>query len=240
MATEASANSDVTLKFLVIGDAEVGKSSLVRRYVDNTFTNNYTATLGVEFKTKTLHKPWRGRRTDTTTKNRTDKMIGTGGPSEEHEVDKRTDEQRRVNIQLWDTVGIERFRTIVSSYYRGAHGVILVYDVTNQKSFDTLTSRMKEVMMYGGEGVKVIVVGNKCDEDGGSSGGGGGGGVGGGSGGDGSGGGSGDRVRIVGREDGQLRAERLGVQFFETSARDGNNVRRVFETLVKELIQGPR
>lgn len=75
-------------------------------------------------------------------------------------------EGKRVKCSVWDTAGQERFRTLTSSYYRGAHGVILVYDVTRQDSFDNLAQWLKEVQMYtpgNGESVVKLLVGNKCD-----------------------------------------------------------------------------
>jgi Ras-related protein Rab-18 len=75
-------------------------------------------------------------------------------------------EGKRVKCSIWDTAGQERFRTLTSSYYRGAHGVILVYDVTRTDSFENLEQWLKEVCTYtpgNGESVVKLLVGNKCD-----------------------------------------------------------------------------
>ena len=75
-------------------------------------------------------------------------------------------EGKRVKCSIWDTAGQERFRTLTSSYYRGAHGVILVYDVTRMDSFENLEQWLKEVCAYtpgNGESVVKLLVGNKCD-----------------------------------------------------------------------------
>jgi Ras-related protein Rab-18 len=75
-------------------------------------------------------------------------------------------EGQRVKLTIWDTAGQERFRTLTSSYYRGAHGVVLVYDVTRVDSFENLQQWLKEVQMYSpgnGEAVVKLLVGNKCD-----------------------------------------------------------------------------
>lgn len=66
-------------------------------------------------------------------------------------------------LQIWDTAGQERFRTITSSYYRGAHGILLVFDITNPESFVNLTSWLKEVTNYASETVNLILVGTKSD-----------------------------------------------------------------------------
>ncbi|KDR21424.1 ras-related protein Rab-43 [Zootermopsis nevadensis] len=70
---------------------------------------------------------------------------------------------KRVKLQIWDTAGQERFRTITQSYYRSAHGVILVYDITKRSSFLSLQRWIEEVRRYTASNAMLIVVGNKCD-----------------------------------------------------------------------------
>nr|KAF6308370.1 RAB1A, member RAS oncogene family [Myotis myotis] len=104
---------DYLFKLLLIGDSGVGKSCLLLRFADDTYTESYISTIGVDFKIRTI------------------------------ELDGKT-----IKLQIWDTAGQERFRTITSSYYRGAHGIIVVYDVTDR---------------YASENVNKLLVGNKCD-----------------------------------------------------------------------------
>uniref|UniRef100_A0A672H509 Ras-related protein ORAB-1-like n=1 Tax=Salarias fasciatus TaxID=181472 RepID=A0A672H509_SALFA len=89
---------DYLFKLLLIGDSGVGKSCLLLRFADDSYTDSYISTIGVDFKIRTV------------------------------DMDGKT-----VKLQIWDTAGQERFRTITSSYYRGAHGIIIVYDVTEQE-----------------------------------------------------------------------------------------------------------
>ena len=72
-------------------------------------------------------------------------------------------DQKTIKLQIWDTAGQERFRTISSTYYRGAHGIIVVYDVTNRMSFDNVTRWLTEIDKYARENVNKLLVGNKSD-----------------------------------------------------------------------------
>merc|ERR1712188_22271 len=123
-----NAEYDYLFKLLLIGDSGVGKSCSLLRYVDDTYTETYISTIGVDFKIRTL------------------------------ELDGKT-----VKLQIWDTAGQERFRTITSSYYRGAHGIIVVYDVTDEETYTAVERWMTEIDRFAGPEVNKMIVGNKCD-----------------------------------------------------------------------------
>ena len=91
---------DQLFKIVIVGSQGVGKSGVFLRFCENSFYQNYTATIGVDFRFKTL------------------------------DVD-----DRQCKLQIWDTAGQERFRSITSAYYRGAHAIIIVYDLSNSESF---------------------------------------------------------------------------------------------------------
>ncbi|KAM8819487.1 ras-related protein Rab-18-like isoform 2-T2 [Rhynchonycteris naso] len=120
-----------TLKILIIGESGVGKSSLFLRFTDDTFVPELAATIGVDFKVKT---------------------ISVDG--------------NKAKLAIWDTTGQERFKTFTPSYYRGAQGVILVYDVTRRDTFVKLDNWLNELETYCTRNDIVnMLVGNKTDKE---------------------------------------------------------------------------
>ncbi|KAJ1928076.1 ras GTPase [Tieghemiomyces parasiticus] len=164
---------DYLFKLLLIGDSGVGKSCLLLRFADDTYTESYISTIGVDFKIRTIEL-----------------------------------EGKTVKLQIWDTAGQERFRTITSSYYRGAHGIIVVYDVTDTDTFNNVKQWLQEIDRYASEGVSKLLVGNKSDlED----------------------------KKVVEYTAAKEFADQLGVPFLETSAKDSTNVEQAFLTMAKQI-----
>lgn len=173
-------------KILLIGDSGVGKSCLLVRFVDDTFSPSFITTIGIDFKIKT---------------------IDING--------------KKIKLQLWDTAGQERFRTITTAYYRGADGVVLVYDVQDEKTFaDARDVWYNTIMENALPECQLILVGNKADVDstegeGGEE--------------------SNKQGRAVSYEEGESLAKSLGMAFVEASAKTNKNVDEVFFTLVKMI-----
>ena len=117
-------------------------------------------------------------------------------------------ENTPIKLQLWDTAGQERFRNITNSYYKGAHGIILVYDITNHSSFQNLDLWLDEVEKHGASNLTKILIGNKCDLE---------------------------EMRQVEKQEAQKKAEDLGMPFLETSAKEGINVENVFLYVIKDI-----
>mmetsp|Transcript_27523 Transcript_27523/g.69112 ORF Transcript_27523/g.69112 Transcript_27523/m.69112 type:complete len:204 (+) Transcript_27523:64-675(+) len=164
---------DYLFKLLLIGDSGVGKSCLLLRFADDTYTESYISTIGVDFKIRTL------------------------------DLDGKT-----CKLQIWDTAGQERFRTITSSYYRGAHGIIVVYDVTDKESFNNVKYWMQEIDKYATGSVNKLMIGNKCDLS---------------------------SKKVVSYDEAKELADSLEVPFMETSAKNAHNVEQAFQQMAKDI-----
>lgn len=116
---------------------------------------------------------------------------------------------KRVKVQIWDTAGQERFRTITKTYYRGAHGYILVYDVTNEESFGHVKYWLGEIKKNGNENVYKMIVGNKADLS---------------------------EKRAISFEEGKAFANEVNIPFIETSAKDGLNVEDLFMKMTRSYL----
>ncbi|KAJ3158408.1 GTP-binding protein [Geranomyces michiganensis] len=213
MATSKSASYDYLIKLLLIGDSGVGKSCLLLRFSDDSFTPSFITTIGIDFKIRTI------------------------------ELD-----GKRIKLQIWDTAGQERFRTITTAYYRGAMGILLTYDVTDERSFNsefstihhllaasTLFRRayskgsayfvrsililtvphisdirnwIRNIEQHASEGVNKILVGNKCDML---------------------------EKKVISKEQGQALADEYAIKFLETSAKSNIGVEEAFFTLARDI-----
>ncbi|KAF9449209.1 putative ras-related protein rab-18 [Macrolepiota fuliginosa MF-IS2] len=179
MPPTPSATQPINVKLLLIGNASVGKSSLLLRFSDEQWLpeDESSATIGVDFRV--------------------------------HKMDVKG---KRVKLSIWDTAGQERFRTITSSYYRGAQGIILVYDVSNRETFDALPRWYSELETYVSSSVVKILVGNKLDKE---------------------------FSRQVTSAEGQEFAERMDSLFVEASAKTAVGVKEVFTDVVEQILDTP-
>ena len=120
--------SQYSYKFIIIGSSGVGKTAIMKRLVENTFSTDSQSTIGVEFDSTSI------------------------------EVDGQS-----VKLQIWDTAGQERFRSIAKAYFRNAVGVILVFDITERKTFDDVNMWLNDVHTLCDPSACVILIGNKSD-----------------------------------------------------------------------------
>ena len=165
----------ITFKILTIGESGVGKTCILRRFVENKFLKNHLATIGIDFKTKNL-------------------IINN----------------QEIKLKIWDTAGQERFRNITTQYYKGADGIVLVYDVTDEASYEKIKDWMDQIVANTQEGeIGLVLLGNKCDME----------------------------PRAVSEEQGIKMAEDLKISYFETSALNGQGIKEAFEQLTRDIMK---
>jgi small GTP-binding protein len=162
-----------TFKILMIGDESIGKSSILQQYVENTFFNKYTSTIGIDFNIKYTNV-----------------------------------NDNNIKLQIWDTAGQERFKSLTTSYYRLVNGIVLVYDISNRKSFENIDKWINDINDYANPESYVILVGNKADSN----------------------------NREVSTEEGIDKANELNISFIETSAKTNMNIDKCFEILIEKLL----
>ncbi len=115
-----------------------------------------------------------------------------------------------VKAQFWDTAGQEKYDSLTTSYYKGAKGALIVYDITQKSSFDKIESLLKKLRDNSNKNVSVILVGNKCDLE--------------------------DNREVL-KEDGEELAKKLKIKFMEVSAKTGENLDKLFQNLIDEVYE---
>jgi len=160
-------------KLVFLGDQGVGKTSIITRFMYDSFDTAYQATIGIDFLSKTMYL-----------------------------------EDRTVRLQLWDTAGQERFRSLIPSYIRDSSVAVIVYDITNRKSFANTSKWIEDVRAERGDDVVIMLVGNKTDMA---------------------------ERRQVSVEEAEKKSEEEKVGCIETSAKGGYNIKALFRKLATKL-----
>ena len=173
MTASQASKFDYLLKYIIIGDAAVGKSNLLLRYTHGQFNPVYQLTIGVEFGAKNLN-------------------IG----------------DKLYRVQIWDTAGQESFRSITRAYYKNSVCALIVYDISKKDSFNNVSIWIEDCKNQSPKTIYMILVGNKSDLE--------------------------DR-REVSFEEGKELAEKYGLDFYETSAKTGDNVDNIFFNSANEI-----
>jgi len=167
-------HSDIKVKIMLIGDSNVGKTSIIKRYCKNIFSKSHISTVGIDLETKNI-------------------KIG----------------KHIINLQLWDTAGQERYRVLSKNYYNNSDAFIIVYDITNLKSFESVKNWIEQIKENASENVKSVLLGNKSDlED----------------------------KRVINEEKGKKLAKENNINFYETSAENGANIDKAIIDLVEEVL----
>ena len=164
-------------KIILIGSSGVGKSSILQRYIQKTFNDSYTSTIGVDFFMKTIN-------------------IG----------------EKSIKLQLWDTAGTEKFRSITTGYYRGADAAFVVFDLSSKSSFKTIDEWIDNYYKYKNPDSEknVVLIGNKVDLV--------------------------DKREIT-QEEVEDYVKMNNILYFETSAKEGKNIDECFNYIAEKLLK---
>jgi small GTP-binding protein len=168
-------NYQYIFKIILIGDQNIGKTSLISRYVTNCFTDKYICTIGVDFMMKSI-----------------------------------SFENQTIKLQIWDTAGMEKYKQITTSYYKGTQAAIICFDLTNKNSFNSVRRWYSEFSNYYNPLFEktVILVGNKSDLE--------------------------DEREVI-REEIENLCNLNNFVYYETSAKTGDNVECLFDEIAKRL-----
>ena len=158
----------------MIGDSNVGKTSLLIRFTKNIFQEEIQNSIGVDFKSKDIN------------------IVG-----------------KKIKLQIWDTAGQEKFRTITTSYYRGAHAITIVFDLTKRETYEHIKRWLNDINRFAKEDVLKFLVGNKSDLI---------------------------NERRVKYEEAKLFAHQMKAMYFEVSAKNNENINEFFEAATKIFI----
>ncbi|KAH9701123.1 putative GTP-binding protein ara-3 [Citrus sinensis] len=221
----ARADYDCLIKLLLIGDSGVGKSCLLLRFSDGSFTTSFITTIGIDFKIRTIELD--GKRIklqiwDTAGQERF-RTITTGVYGcRITQLRTWKSSWRSYLPHKWGSLGsahatyVLEIRTPfwlaqVLAYYRGAMGILLVYDVTDESSFNNIRNWIRNIEQHASDNVNKVLVGNKADMD--------------------------ESKRAVPTSKGQALADEYGIKFFETSAKTNLNVEQVFFSIARDIKQ---
>ena len=161
-------------KIVMIGDVYTGKSSLLVRFSDDQWEEDYSSTIGVDFRFRAIQI-----------------------------------NNTLVNLQIWDTTGQEKYKSLTEQYFKGANGIIFVFDLTDKESFINLQQWVEELQEKVDDSVQFLIVGNKWDAQ--------------------------DEIVVTERD--MIKFEKkYHVKIFEASARDNVNVTESFVYLTKQMM----
>ena len=166
--------AEIHIKLILVGDSEVGKSTLLLNYTENYFCEEMVATIGLENKVKTIN------------------IRGL-----------------KAKLQIWDTAGQEKFSSLTKGFFRNTDGILLVFDLTNNKSFNNIKKWINEVENNSDHKTKKILVGNKVDMK--------------------------DNIQVS-KDDIDNLCKKKKIKYIEVSGKNNINVNQAFETLVNLII----
>ena len=162
----------VEYKIILVGDSGVGKTSILKKFINNEFNEDIKCTINIDFFSKSI----------------------------------KIDKNLYTNLKIYDTAGQEKYRALIKQYYQGTDGIILVFDLTKENSFNKLKSWINEVS-DNTEKAQIILVGNKADLI----------------------------ERKIDEETAENFAKQRDIKYIETSAKEGTNILLLFEELALDI-----
>ena len=176
--------NEILGKVLILGNSQVGKSSILNQFAEGVFSETIPPTLGIDYKIN---------------------QVAVGDKS--------------IKLQIWDTAGQERFKSITENFYKGAQGILLVFDLTDQNSFANIRTWLKNIYEKAGRNVVVCLVGNKVDlyrklqED------------------------PTKQEKLVSDADVEELLKETNFHYLKTSAKENINIKEAFQYIAQELMK---
>ena len=178
-SNEKTKIKEYTFKIIIVGDISVGKTSIIKRFIENKFSDELQSTLINENLKKKI----------------------------------RIDSSTIVTLNIWDTIGDERFRILTRQFYQDAHGALLIFDITNKETFNKLDIWIKDIIENSPPDCILMLIGNKYDlKD----------------------------NRKISYDDANILSQRFNIFYYEVSAKNGNNIALAFEQLTYRIIDKQR
>lgn len=176
--------NEILGKVLILGNSQVGKSSILNQFAEGVFSETIPPTLGIDYKINQV-------------------QVG----------------DKSIKLQIWDTAGQERFKSITENFYKGAQGILLVFDLTDSNSFANITTWLKNIHEKAGRNVVICLVGNKIDlyhklKDDPSK-----------------------QDKLVKEEEVQALISENGFHYLKTSAKENINIKEAFQYIAQELMK---
>ena len=172
---EKDSEFEYTIKLLIVGDSNVGKTNFIYRFIDNKFSQTYMASTGIDLKCSTIE------------------LKG-----------------KKIRVQLWDTAGQEKYRSITKNLFLKVQGILAVYDITNDASFENLKSWIRIIKDECGSHMPIILVGNKNDLE---------------------------NQRLIDKDTAIALAQEEKLEYIETSSKTGENITKAISLLCEKVLE---
>jgi Ras-related protein Rab-2A len=210
-----STSWDYIAKLVCIGDSGTGKSSLTIRLCEGRFVSYHDVTIGVEFGSRIVPVGPPNTPTPKPVLSQDSTLPGVSGGLPEPPRAEVVVEQKHMKLSLWDTAGQETYKSVTRSYFRGASGALLVFDISRRATFSHVTDWLNDLRQIAEPDIVVVLVGNKSDLATGD-----------------------ENKREVTKEEAEAWAKKNGVlEYLETSAKSGEGVELAFGRVAERIYQ---